>query len=83
MSKKLDDLIERLPWRLYVIVRTIQYWPYRFRRICLYCVDCEQGFGDGETNYEAEWYCDFLDKYVDCQDTCRAFKRGKHVKEKS
>ena len=76
MLDKLDDLIERLPWRLFIIVRTIQYWPDRFRRICLYCVNCEHCDGL-PPDYAAEWYCGFLDKYVDWQDTCRAFKRGK------
>lgn len=78
---RLDDLIERLPERPYVLVRRIQYWPERFRRVCLYCVDCEQYEG-GPPGYETEWYCNFRgDMKVDWQDTCRAFKRGKRREE--
>ena len=76
MRDKLDNLIERLPWIPYVVVRTIQNWPERFRRICLYCVDCKE-YRNAAENYEAEWYCSFRgDMEVDWQDTCRAF-RGK------
>jgi len=74
MLNKLDDLIERLPWTLYKIVRAIQYYPAQWRRICIYCVDCEEdAWGP---HYETHWYCHFReDKEVDWQDTCRAFKR--------
>jgi len=74
-ERKLDNLIERLPWYPYLLVRGIEHWLFEDRRVCLYCVDCEQYEGLGDEG--ACWYCCFRDIDVDWQDTCRAFKRGK------
>lgn len=84
MIDKLDDLVERLPERPFIVVRTIQYWlleTFAPMKVCLYCVDCEVD-NVPANNYEPCWYCNFRgDMSVDWQDTCRAFKRGKKTEE--
>ena len=76
----IDRLIERLPWCLYGPIRRFEYWLLAPKRICLYCVDCEEYCdpgpgGDG-------WYCLFREVETDWQATCRAFKKGLRIDQR-
>ena len=77
----LDNLIERLPEVIYVPVRRFEYWLLAPRKICFHCVDCEQS--EGYLDEGTQWYCNFRGDDTDWQSTCRAFKKGKRVDERT
>ena len=77
----LDNLIERLPEEAYVSIRRFEYWLLAPKKICQFCVDCEQYEEPGPEG--TCWYCEFRQIDTDWQGTCRAFKKGKRVDERT